>query len=589
MRLSRLTDLISSSGFRSFSLLLLALLAFTGHLGAAWAEVASSQAQEQMVPMIRDIKCTQGGSQLAILEFIGASVANPSRIQDGREGLEVLFPPAVSVDQALPREIQFEYPLLSSVSLRTTEKGLLVVLSSPVPLKVKSQYGGGTNRFVLSLEPREQASRMKSGRVPTVVPRASDGKDPLSLNVPVDLALREVELKDVFRMLGDFSGYNIICDPTVPTSPVTLTVRKVPMKEVFSYLMRTYDITYAVMGRTILVGKADSLAKSLGQEKTKAFEISYGDVKQISAQVQTLFEITRPIAVDERLRVMYVTGRPEQLAAVERFLNAADHPGKQVMLQARIVEVKDDGVRELESVVNTVYRYWWLSFSSKGGVLGYSRINQESVYKNDTNRVTKPGATDISAIAESGGLSLLDAGIKALENADKGKTLASPSVVVVDGKEAKISLTENIKYISARDQAGNPTYSEEKVGPTMEFLPTVGRDGFVTIKMTLKTGEVTKYIKGGLGEEVPQTSTREVTSYVRVRDGEPFVVGGLFRDSNTFSEYRIPVLSDIPLIGELFKSRTKKKERGEVAMIVIPHILDVPGSPVKTSEVHLSR
>ncbi|EHM09905.1 type II secretory pathway, component HofQ [Thermanaerovibrio velox DSM 12556] len=561
--------------------ILLAILMFgAGQSFAAPADVVSGD----KIPMISDVKCGQGGSDLAVLELIGNMVPAPSKTQQGKDGLEMFFP--ASLEPSL-RNVVFEYPLVNFVSFRPDEGGVWMAVGSSKPVKVQSVYGAGTSRLVVSLVSNPELSPVKGPKnPPTVVPRLSSGKDPIALSVPVDLALRDVELKDVFRMLGEFSGYNIICDPTVPSSPVTLTVKRVPMKEVFAYLMRTYDITYAVMGKTILVGKADALAKSLGQEKTKAFEISYGDIKQISGQVQTLFDITKPIVVDERLRLLYVTGRPEQLEAVAKFLSQADHPGKQVMLQARIVEVKDDGMKELESVINAVYRYWWFSFNSKGGVVGYSRVNEASIYKNDSNRVTKPGAADISAIAESGNISMIDAGIRALETADKGKALASPSVVVADGKEAKIALTENVKYISARDQAGNPTYSEEKVGPSMEFLPVVGRDGFITIKMTLKTGEITKYIKGGLGEQVPQTSTREVTSYVRVRDGEPFVVGGLFRNSDKYSEYKIPVLGDIPLLGELFKSRSRTKERGEVAMIVIPHILDVPTSPVKASDVN---
>lgn len=576
---------IATSNLPWGALLVASLLACLGCASPSLAsqELAKGPASADQLPMILDVKCTQGGSSISVVELLGEKVPAPAKSQDGKDGLEMFFP--VSIEPSL-KNVVFESPLINSLSFRPSDGGVWVVFGSAKPIRVKSVYGAGTNRLAISLVPKEDLSPLKGFKAPpVVVPRLSSGKDPIALNVPVDLALRDVELKDVFRMLGEFSGYNIICDPTVPSSPVTLTVKRVPMKEVFSYLMRTYDITYAVMGKTILVGKADALAKSLGQEKTRAFEISYGDIKQISGQVQTLFDITKPIVVDDRLRLMYVTGRPEQLDAVARFLSQADHPGKQVMLQARIVEVKDDGMRELESVVNAVYRYWWFSFNSKGGVLGYSRVNEPSIYKNDANRVTKPGAADISSIAENGNISMLDAGIRALETADKGKTLASPSVVVADGKEAKIALTENVKYISARDQAGNPTYSEERVGPSMEFLPVVGRDGFISIKMTLKTGEITKYIKGGLGEQVPQTSTREVTSYVRVRDGEPFVVGGLFRDSNNYSEYKIPILGDIPILGELFKTRSHTKERGEVAMIVIPYILDVPSSPIKSSDV----
>ncbi|WP_352425943.1 type II secretion system protein GspD, partial [Aminomonas paucivorans] len=420
---------------------------------------------------------------------------------------------------------------------------------------------------------------------------------------------------------------NILCDPSVPPGNVTLTVKAVPLREVFAYLMRTYDVTYAMMGKTILVGKADPLAKALGREETRAFHIAYANIgKQTSAtwqhnsqstygpassprdgsqyqgqsqivetapdtnitdQLKTLFGLTKAIVVDERLRLIYVTARKDQMEAIAKFLDQADHPGQQVMLQARIVEIGDDGKEELESLISRVYKNWWFAFDNNGGMIGYTRINKPGLYDDDANdnRLIKPGGLDLSVVAQNPDLNFLDAGLRALETANKGKVLASPSVVTTDGKAANIALTENVKYISARDQAGNPTYSEERVGPTIDFTPRVGRDRIISLQLTLKTGEITKYIKGGMGEQVPQTSTRSVSSFVRVRNGEPFVVGGLFRDGTTYAENKIPILGDIPLLGELFRNRTSTKVHTEVAMIVIPYILDVPASSVTQHEV----
>ncbi|NCC97045.1 MAG: type II and III secretion system protein, partial [Synergistales bacterium] len=78
----------------------------------------------------------------------------------------------------------------------------------------------------------------------------------------------------------------------------------------------------------------------------------------------------------------------------------------------------------------------------------------------------------------------------------------------------------------------------------------------------------------------PQTSKREVVTSVRVRDGEPFVVGGLFNERNSVNTTKIPLLGDIPLLGELFKSRSKTSDRTEVVMVVIPYILDIEDAPI---------
>jgi type IV pilus assembly protein PilQ len=164
---------------------------------------------------------------------------------------------------------------------------------------------------------------------------------------------------------------------------------------------------------------------------------------------------------------------------------------------------------------------------------------------------------------------------------NKGKVLADPSIITIDGKKAVIKLVENYPYISERDEAGNPTWSEKEVGPILEFTPTVGRDKMVSIDLKIETGEIIGTYRGQAGEQFPQTTNREVTTNIRVRDGEPFVVGGLYKDQEKVEKHRVPLLSDIPLLGELFKYKSETRDKTEVAMIVIPYILDIPDTTVE--------
>ena len=158
---------------------------------------------------------------------------------------------------------------------------------------------------------------------------------------------------------------------------------------------------------------------------------------------------------------------------------------------------------------------------------------------------------------------------------------ANGRLAPLDGQKATIKLTENYPYVSQRDQAGNPTWSEKEVGPKLEFLPTIGRDGIVTVKLKISTGEIIGTYVGANKEEFPQTTNREVDTMVRVRDGEPFVVGGLFKDQKTKEVSKIPVLSDIPLLGQFFTARTSKNIKSELAMIVVPYILHTPDTSIE--------
>lgn len=416
-------------------------------------------------------------------------------------------------------------------------------------------------------------------------PAAGVAGDPFSKTSPVTLDLRDVELRDVFRMLGAYANMNIVADPSVPNTLVTMTLKGVPLNEAMGYLMRMYDMSYAIMGKTIIIGTPDSIGKTTGKESTRQYHIAYADMKAVGGLVQGLAGVSK-VVIDERLRTLYVSGRPEQFLEVEKVLQQVDHPGRQVMLQARIIEVTDSGKEELETIIDAVYNQWWFNYSSAGAGTGYVYADQPANY-NPATGDNRPAplapitGSGLKNIAQGTLTKMLDFGLRALVTKNKGKVLADPSIITLDGKKAVIKLVENYPYISERDEAGNPTWSEKEVGPILEFTPVVGRDKMVSIELKIETGEIIGTYRGQAGEQFPQTTNREVTTNIRVRDGEPFVVGGLYKDQEKVEKHRVPLLSDIPLLGELFKYKSESRDKTEVAMIVIPYILDIPDTTVE--------
>ena len=91
-----------------------------------------------------------------------------------------------------------------------------------------------------------------------------------------------------------------------------------------------------------------------------------------------------------------------------------------------------------------------------------------------------------------------------------------------------------------------------------------------------------------MGAQAPETSSRRVETTVRVRDGEPFVVGGLHQDNKVSSRNRIPIFGYLPLLGDLFTYKSDQHRKTEVAMIVIPYILDVPDDAIDTFDLRKS-
>ncbi len=527
----------------------------------------------------------QVGADRVSVSITGRALPRPD-VNDTEPGkIELFF--LNTVMPASQWEKDYSFPLVSKIEMEHVEKGLKMTITTGARLIVRGISGeGGSNRMTLDIRTWVSSQRAESERemiAPKAVP--VDNSDPFQTDRRITVDFRDVSLQDVFRMLGEMMKMNVVLDPSMAEVPlVTMKFEDAPLKEVFGYLMRLYRFTYAKVGKTLIIGAPESISRAMGEEKTRAFQVAYSDVKAMPDILQGLTTIPKEnILVDERLRRLFVQGSENQLAQFERVLQRIDHPGQQVMLRARIVEVKDDATDELETMLNAVYKHWWLSTSSAGGSGGYSYVKDPDSYNPPTGD-SRPGGIDFPGVTipviGDAKTRLLDTGLRALVTSNKGKVLANPSVITVSGQKASIKLVENLKYISARDEAGNPTYSDEEVGPKLEFTPVVGRDGIISVELSISTGEVVSWKDGNQGEKVPQTSKREVVTSVRVRDGEPFVVGGLFNERNSVNTTKIPLLGDIPLLGELFKSRNKISDRTEVVMVVIPYILDIEDAPI---------
>jgi type IV pilus assembly protein PilQ len=396
-------------------------------------------------------------------------------------------------------------------------------------------------------------------------------------------------------MLAEQQNINLLLDTSVPEVSITLSFKDVPYNEAFSYLLRMTDLDYSMVGGTLIVGKTESIAKTLGKEVVRAYRLSYaidekGAVRgNLISALTGLIRFSKEPTLDERNRTLYITATPEQHEEVAALLSKLDHPGKQIMIQARIIEVNDNGKQDLETLVSAVYSRWLVNFSSMGLSAGYNEApNSLAPELRFPVAGGVPGDDSAWDVTLSECMRFLSAGLRAIESKGQGKILAHPSVITLDGEEAQVELTRNYKYTSGVDSNGNITFSEVESGPKLTFTPVMGRNGIITIKVEIETGEIVQFHSAGNGAQAPETTSRRVETIVRVRNGEPFAVGGLYQESKTSSRSRIPVLGYIPLLGDLFSTRTDQHTKSEVAMLVIPYILDIPDGDIATFDLKQS-
>jgi type IV pilus assembly protein PilQ len=169
-----------------------------------------------------------------------------------------------------------------------------------------------------------------------------------------------------------------------------------------------------------------------------------------------------------------------------------------------------------------------------------------------------------------------DATVSALQETDGDKLLASPSLSVLDGEQAYILIGDRINYpvLVGYSQSGSPIFSSqvERVGIYLQVATSVGTDGSITLCISPQVSSITGYLNVN-GASYPQVATREAQTTLRMHSGETMVLGGLLQDEDIVQMSRFPILSDIPILGELFKNRSRSKTSSQVIITLKPTLI----------------
>lgn len=579
----------------------------------AWAVSTEARKDTDRGSVIEALRLFQIGSSQMVIELRGVNLSQPRAIaSDSALSLlwaETRFPRSTDrkewwdefewdvlrIDSKKSNEWRqsYDYPLVSDIRVSTVtesgQDGMRMDITGPKHLIVKDISGiKGTGHLRIMLETEPDIAPPQPPK-----PRPRPAGDPLAITAPVTIEARGISLRELFSILAKQRKLNYLLDPSVPDTHITLSFHETPFNEIFAYLLRMNNLSYSLAGKTIFIGTADSLGKTLGLNRQREYSIDYADIKTLSKIITAIIPLQNKPEPDEQRRKVYITATPEQHRRIEALINRLDHPGQQVMIEARLIEISDSAEQEIESMIAAVYNGWISSFSSSGLSTRYTYGNGSVTSNVDVTGTTTQGSlpivgggsdTTFPVSVVDSTVKMLDAGLRAMESDNKGKVLASPAVTALDGQKATVKLTHNYLYQSGVDENGNPEFSEQETGPTLEFTPKMGRDGYMTIKMKISTGEIVSFRESG-DSEAPETTVREVETQVRVRNGEPFVIGGLYQESKTNSTTRVPVLGYIPILGELFKTRSVEHSKSQMAFVAIPYTIDIQNSSAQTIDL----
>lgn len=391
----------------------------------------------------------------------------------------------------------------------------------------------------------------------------------------------ETDIKNVFRILMDVSGKNFAIDKDV-SGTVTLSFDKpVPWDQVLDVILKMNQLGMAFEGdiiriatlKTLTVEEAERQARITAtqklEEQKKALEpliteyipVNYANAKTDVLPHIVLTEGRGSITVDDRNNQIIITDIAEKVKQAKEIVNQIDKVTPQVIIEARIVEASDNFSREFGtswSVAGTK-----TDSSSLGGTLGYDM----SATNPPTSTLGEIGIQFSRLIGDQ--FRVIDARLMASESEGTIKIISAPKILTLDNKPAKIK--QGLSYpFNKLDADGNTTTEFKDIALELEVTPHVTPDQRISMKIVIKNNEIGAIINNQIS-----FTTKEADTELLVDDGDTVIIGGIRKTKKSTGESGVPLLKNMPVLGWLFKTKSKTDEMEELLIFITPRIVQL--------------
>jgi type IV pilus assembly protein PilQ len=413
---------------------------------------------------------------------------------------------------------------------------------------------------------------------------AGTGREKSYFGEPIDLKVTNADVTDVLRTFAQISGLNVIVQPGV-TGTVTAELENVPWDQALEQVLKINGLDYELDGNVMRIAPTDTLkkeaqdrqqlsaAKSLSIPLRTIYQrLSYADAAQVSRLLKSgqsgILSQRGSVMVDFRTNALIIKELPGNMDAVLSLIDLLDAPEPQVMIEARIVEATKRFSRELgvKWGVNA------LADAAHGNTTGLVFPSNGSL----------GGGVNLGGNANNGTLELklgnvlntfnLDVALAAAESEGLITILSAPKVATLNNQRAEIQSGLQIPIQTIL----NNTVTVQFINATLrlDVVPYVTAEGTVQMDIDISKREpqLAFLVQGATNAPI---STKDARTRLIVRDGGTAVIGGIYRVTGQSGEDRVPGLSNIPLIGHLFKHKTRTEENEELLIFITPRVIKI--------------
>jgi len=455
------------------------------------------------------------------------------------------------------------------------------------------------NQYVVEVRPRPRATA------------AVAAKDKVFTGERLTLNFQDIEVRPLLQLLADTSGQNIVVSDSVK-GRVTLRLQNVPWDQALDIVLRTKGLDMRRKDNVILVAPLAELAaqekaeleaqkdiQELAPLRTEFLSVNYAKASEIARLVKSggggsLLSSRGNVTVDERTNTLLVQDTSENLTAIRSMVATLDIPVRQVLIESRIVIVADDFSRDLgvragfTRVSDDVKDLMAISGSAQAtdSIMGSALDNLANSGQPfpvqvpfgpafERYNVNMPVANPAGRIA----LSILDFDdflidleLSAAQNEGRGEIKSTPRVITANQREAIIEQGVEIPYQESAS-SGATTTQFKKAVLSLKVTPQITPDDRVILDLVVTKDSVGQLVPSATGGFVPSIDTRNIQTQVLVKDGQTVVLGGIMETERRDSVKKVPGLGDVPVLGGLFRTKSKVNNRDELLIFVTPKIL----------------
>jgi type IV pilus assembly protein PilQ len=464
------------------------------------------------------------------------------------------------------------------------------------PPSAAMQPQNSMNPSPSAMQPAENLAAQQQKMQMTQVSPAAEAKytgEPISVN------LKDVDLKDFFRLIHEISGLNVVLDPNVKGT-LTIVLDDVPWDQALDIVLKNNNLARQLEGNVLRIATVDTLrleaearraqheAEALAVDKvTFTRFLSYAHAKDLVITCKKFISQRGDVIADERTNAIIVTDVPSVIPTIDKLLTQLDRKTQQVEIEARVVAATRSFARDIGTQLgfgfgNTTTGVGGASAvgttpNSTFGVIPFYPIIGTSV-PTTTTGVQIPLFSNLGSTSPTSGINLtnasahvrIDAILTMAESRGLVKILSRPRVVTQNNIQALVRQGVRVPIVTQAQLGGPPTVTYVDAFLRLTVVPQITSEGtiFLNVDVENTTPDFGESIQGN-----PTLITQQATTQVLVTDGGTVVIGGVIQTNNSVQVSQVPLLGNIPWLGNLFKHTQVSTQNQELIFFITPRII----------------